>query len=62
VLLITNGGPAGETQVPLTYMYNVAFGNFDFGYGASISFILTAIVLIISAVQYWWTRRVTRLE
>jgi multiple sugar transport system permease protein len=61
VLLITNGGPAGETQVPLTYMYNVAFGNFDFGYGASVSFLLTAIVLVISAVQYWWTRRVARL-
>jgi len=61
VLLMTGGGPGNETQVPLTYMYDQAFKFLDFGYGSAISFSLTALVLVISAVQYWWTRRAMRL-
>jgi multiple sugar transport system permease protein len=60
VQLTTGGGPQEQTQVPLTYMYEQGFSFLDFGYGASISFILTAIVLVVSALQYWWTRRVAR--
>lgn len=61
VLLMTGGGPGNSTQVPLTYMYNQAFQFLEFGYGSAISFSLTAIVLAIAALQYWWTRRSTRL-
>ncbi|MES2169765.1 MAG: sugar ABC transporter permease [Actinomycetota bacterium] len=60
VLLMSGGGPGDQTQVPLTYMYNQAFKYLDFGYGAAISFALTAIVLVISVLQYWWTRRQLR--
>lgn len=57
VLLMTGGGPGNATQVPLTYMYQQAFKFLDFGYGSAISFSLTALVLALSALQYWWTRR-----
>jgi len=57
VLLMTGGGPGNATQVPLTYMYQQAFKFLDFGYGSAISFSLTALVLMLSALQYWWTRR-----
>ena len=57
VLLMTNGGPLDQTQVPLTYMYRQAFDYLDFGYGSAISFLLTGLVLVISALQYWWARR-----
>lgn len=60
VLLMTGGGPGNETQVPLTYMYDQAFKFLDFGYGSAISFSLTAFVLVISVLQYWWTRRSMR--
>ncbi|MCB1280750.1 MAG: sugar ABC transporter permease [Salinibacterium sp.] len=60
VLLMTGGGPGNVTQVPLTYMYDQAFKFLKFGYGSAISFSLTAFVLVISAVQYWWTRRSMR--
>lgn len=59
VLLMTGG--ANDTQVPLTYMYDQAFKFYDFGYGSAISFTLTALVLAVSALQYWWTRRKERL-
>ncbi|MCU1440364.1 MAG: Sugar transporter permease [Rhodoglobus sp.] len=58
VLLITGG--TNDTQVPLTYMYDQAFQFLDFGYGSAISFSLTALVLVVSAAQYWWTRRSMR--
>jgi len=51
VYLMTGGGPAGRTDVLLTYMYHQAFGNLDFGYGSAIAVILTAIVLVLSLVQ-----------
>lgn len=55
VLLMTGG--AHDTQVPLTYMYDQAFKFLEFGYGSAVSFTLTAIVLAVAALQYWWTRR-----
>jgi multiple sugar transport system permease protein len=50
-------GGAHDTQVPLTYMYDQAFKFLEFGYGSAVSFTLTAIVLAVAALQYWWTRR-----
>jgi multiple sugar transport system permease protein len=57
VRLITDGGPAGLTEVPLTYLYRQAFSSLDFGYGSSIAFLLTAVVFALSAVQYWLGKR-----
>lgn len=51
VILMTNGGPAGSTEVLLTYMYKQAFSNLNFGYGASIAVLLTVGVFVLSAVQ-----------
>lgn len=51
VFLITGGGPADETQVLLTYMYRQAFDFLEFGYGAALAFMLTAIVLALSGLQ-----------
>ncbi len=57
VLLMTGGGPADETEVPLTYMYKQAFNFLDFGYGSAMSFILTVIVLVLSLGQLALFRR-----
>lgn len=51
VILVTNGGPADSTQVLLTYMYQQAFTNLNFGYGASIAVLLTVGVFVLSAIQ-----------
>lgn len=52
VLLMTGGGPAGTTEVPLTYMYKQAFSFLDFGYASAMSFILAIIIFIISFIQF----------
>ncbi|HEU4850093.1 MAG TPA: sugar ABC transporter permease [Terrimesophilobacter sp.] len=51
VLLMTGGGPAGQTDVVLTYMYQQAFSFLDFGYGSALSVILTVIVFIVAVIQ-----------
>ena len=57
VQLMTDGGPADKTQVPLTYLYREAFNFLDFGYGSAIAFLLTVIVFGFSVGQYWFGRR-----
>jgi multiple sugar transport system permease protein len=51
VYLMTGGGPAGRTDVLLTYMYQLAFGELEFGYGSAIAVILTLVVLALSLIQ-----------
>jgi ABC-type sugar transport systems, permease components len=51
VLLMTGGGPAGQTDVVLTYMYQQAFSFLDFGYGSALSVILTLIVFVVAVIQ-----------
>lgn len=50
-LLMTNGGPAGQTEMPLTYLYKQAFKFLDFGYGSALAMIMTALVLVLSIGQ-----------
>jgi multiple sugar transport system permease protein len=52
VLLMTGGGPAGSTEVPLTYMYRQAFGFLDFGYAAALSFLLALVIFAVSYFQF----------
>jgi len=51
-LLITNGGdPLDLAHSVLTLMYEATFGGPEFGYGAAISYLLTAFVFVISIFQ-----------
>lgn len=51
VLLMTGGGPGGTTDVVLTYMYQQAFSNLNFGYGSAIAVLLTVLVFVLSVFQ-----------
>lgn len=49
--VLTNGGPSNSTLTPLLYIYNIAFRG-RIGDAAALSFLLSAFMLIITAVQY----------
>jgi multiple sugar transport system permease protein len=51
VLLLTGGGPMGQTDVVLSYMYTQAFTYLDFGYGSALAVILAVLVFILAIVQ-----------
>lgn len=51
VSVITSGGPAGHTRTIVFYIWERAFQQWQFGYGAAIAFVLFGILLALSAVQ-----------
>lgn len=58
VLLITQGKPLHRTDVMLNYIYETSFdGRLAFGYGAAMSYLLTAIIVGISFAQMWFFNR-----
>jgi multiple sugar transport system permease protein len=50
-LLITGGDPLDQTHSILTLMYEATFTKLEFGYGSAISYLLTALVFVVSIVQ-----------
>ncbi|MGZ4637327.1 carbohydrate ABC transporter permease [Oryzihumus sp.] len=51
VFVMTNGGPANDTEVVLTYMYKQAFSFLDFGYGSAIAYLLALVIFALSLAQ-----------
>jgi multiple sugar transport system permease protein len=48
---ITKGGPYNSTQSLMTYMYQLAFSNFAFGYAAALASLLAVILFGFSAAE-----------
>jgi len=56
VYIITNGGPLNSTNLLVYYIYEEAFGLFDFGYAAAGSTVLLFFTLILVYLQLkTWT-------
>ncbi|WP_030607135.1 carbohydrate ABC transporter permease [Streptomyces sclerotialus] len=56
VAVTTAGGPANATNVLQLYIYNSAFGRFQFGYASAMSVALLAVLSVITVIQYRLTR------
>jgi multiple sugar transport system permease protein len=48
IYILTGGGPAGRTDILVTFVYRNGFQYFEFGYAAALSVMLFAIVLFPS--------------
>jgi ABC-type sugar transport system permease subunit len=46
--VMTGGGPANATTTLVHQIYNAAFKALDMGYAAAMSFVLFAIILVVS--------------
>jgi raffinose/stachyose/melibiose transport system permease protein len=55
-LLLTQGGPANTTWVPVLYMYENAFQYAQMGYALSIAFILFVVSLVLALVTMRYLR------
>jgi ABC-type sugar transport system permease subunit len=51
VYVMTQGGPANATNVVMMYAYIQGFKFYHLGYAAAISYVLMAIVIVVSALQ-----------
>jgi multiple sugar transport system permease protein len=59
VAIATRGGPVDSSRVLQYYIYDVAFGRFQFGYASAMSVALLLVLVIITFVQYQLTRAET---
>ena len=57
VWVTTQGGPGYSTEVLTTHIYKTFFLVGDFGYAATLSVVLLAIVLAISGTAFWMLSR-----
>jgi ABC-type sugar transport system permease subunit len=55
-VLTGNGGPADSTKVLAFYAYDQAFHYLFFGYGAAISWLITACMLVLIVIYMHWLR------
>ena len=51
IFATTGGGPGYVTMIPSMQIYNVAFGDGDFGYASSLGVLLMIVVVIITLVS-----------
>ncbi len=52
IYIMTKGGPAGATRTIGYYIYSNAFKRFDFGYAATLSTVLFAVIMFLTILQW----------
>lgn len=50
IQVMTNGGPAGATEVLTTLAYKASFENFEFGYAAAMGVVMSLVLLATTVV------------
>ena len=56
VAITTRGGPVDSSRVLQYYIYDMAFGRFQFGYASTLAVALLIVLVIITFIQYRMTR------
>ena len=62
IIVLTAGGPGDATRSVVLYIYEIAFRTFNMGYAAAVSMTLFAIILVLTACQFWISRRWVHYE
>jgi len=62
VWIMTGGGPAGATSVMVEQIYKNAFSYYKMGYASAISWVLFALIFIVTLAQNFAQRRLDRTD
>jgi multiple sugar transport system permease protein len=62
VLVMTNGGPANASLLFGLYIYRQAFEYFQMGYAAALSWVLFAVIIVVTGSQFLLARRWVHYE
>lgn len=52
IMTMTKGGPGNSTLVAVYYIYRTAFENFKMGYASAMAFVLFAIIMLVTILQW----------
>jgi len=55
--VMTRGGPGDASRTAVMVMYESAFKNMEIGYGSGMAVILFLLILAVTAVQFWLSKR-----
>ena len=55
--IITQGGPLRSTYFLPLYIYDEAFRSFDMGYASAIAWILFAIIMTLTLIAFWTSKK-----
>ncbi len=55
--IMTRGGPGDASRTVVMLMYDNAFGALDFGYGSAIALALFAVIMAVTAFQFYMSKR-----
>jgi multiple sugar transport system permease protein len=55
VYVVTGGGPLNSTNILAYYIYEQAFGQFDFGFAAAAAtvLLLLTVILVLLQLRFW---------
>ena len=57
IYVMTGGGPGNASYTLALYIYQAAFQNQEVGYGSAIAVLLFAVILLVTAVQFFLSKR-----
>jgi lactose/L-arabinose transport system permease protein len=55
--VLTRGGPARATTMPVMEIFSTTFSNLRFGYAAAMSYVVFAVIILATAIQFRAVRR-----
>ena len=62
IIVLTNGGPGDASRSIVMYIYELAFQRFDMGYASAVSMTLFVIIMILTLIQFGFSRRWVHYE
>lgn len=57
IYIMTEGGPAGATRVPVEQIYRYAFTYYRMGYASAIAWVLAAVIFVATFIQFSLQKR-----
>lgn len=55
--VLTQGGPGDATRTAVMIIYQAAFQDLQVGYGSTVAVLLFIVILAVTALQFWSSRR-----
>jgi multiple sugar transport system permease protein len=56
IVILTQGGPGDATRSMSIYIVEEAFDSFEIGYASSVAVVMTAVILVITVIQFMASR------